>query len=737
MPAILRHNCTRMTSDAGERKSRARRSLVSRTLRFLRRRLIAFSGPRVDSVQEIPEDRFLRLLNFQPAIAAQESAAGPDVPTLIRHLGHRVSEHWPPVPRVLTDLRLDMSTMTDAEIVERATDALSGDLHPSGVKPLTMEDGRIDWSSNPTKSREWLLMLHRHAWWALWGEAYQRTGDEKFAKAFIDQLTDWIDRHPLPQHKAEHVESWRLMEAGLRIRVSWLPAFACFFGSPSFNDSVKMKMLRALYDHGQFLSRFFTNRNHLVRESNGLLALALCFPEFDKSAEWLEQALQRLDRELQAQVNADGSHIEMSVGYQWLTIDEFEVTRSLLREHSLALPGADLDRTLGTMYAFLASVIRPDRTFPQLNDGFILWDAARLTTAGKETGLQDVEYIGSGGKTGRQPLFQSKSFPNAGIHVMRSDWSDNARYLIADTGPYGGPHGHEDKLSFELFAFGAPFVVDPGSYTYEKNDPYRAYFVGSHGHNTVLVDGKSQIRRWNQHHMTPAVQNGHHGVWSSGEEVDFASGRYDEGYAPFALTKTDDMRADFDVVHERNFIFVRPDYWVIVDYLRASEIHEYDFLFHLAPDVSVKELSDARALLRSGRNDTGLIIQSISDEALSARVVDGSEAPIQGWYSSDHHVKCAAPTVVFRASGSDTLCVAWLLYPLPSTASVGDIAVDRKADSEKDLLEFNLSRGQAIDSFSVPRQIPAGARSSGPNIVFRRDGRQRWSTGSVSVIGSE
>ena len=76
---------------------------------------------------------------------------------------------------------------------------------------------------------------------------------------------------------------------------------------------------------------------------------------------------------------------------------------------------------------------------------------------------------------------------------MRSDWTEDARWLIFDTGPYGGPHGHEDKLSFELFAYGAPFIVDPGSYTYNRSDPYREYFVGSQGHNTVLVDNKSQV----------------------------------------------------------------------------------------------------------------------------------------------------------------------------------------------------------------------------------------------------
>ena len=33
-------------------------------------------------------------------------------------------------------------------------------------------------------------------WWPLWGAAYQRTGDEKYARAFVAQLLDWIDKQP-------------------------------------------------------------------------------------------------------------------------------------------------------------------------------------------------------------------------------------------------------------------------------------------------------------------------------------------------------------------------------------------------------------------------------------------------------------------------------------------------------------------------------------------------------------
>jgi uncharacterized heparinase superfamily protein len=695
------------------------KKLASRALKYILRALKRHFGRRVNSVQLTTDAEFLRLLRSQTGIDS--------VPALLQHFRGRIAEQWPNLPNALTDLRIDLSRMTDKEIVERADGALEGDLHPSGVRPRITSEGRLDWASNPANSREWLLMIHRHAWWALWGAAYRKTGDEKYAEAFVAQLSDWIEQHPLPPQRSEHLESWRLMEAGLRMRVSWIPAFACFFNAPAFTDSTKLKMLRSIYDHGQFLHQFHTNRNHLVRESNGLVAVGLCFPEFAKSREWVERGLNRLDQELRAQVNADGSHIEMSVGYQWLAIDEFEVTRSLLSQYDRQLPTSDIAEILHKMYAFLASVIRPDRSFPQLNDGFILWDARRLEIAGRTFGWDDVEYSGSGGKSGSQPGFCSKSFPNAGLHVMRSDWTSSARYLISDTGPYGGPHGHEDKLSFELFAYGAPFIVDPGSYTYEKRDKYRSYFVGSQGHNTVLVDQRSQIRRWDAMHMNPEAQDVSHGYWRSDDEFDFASGTYSEGYAPFSLVSPEDKRVDNDVTHQRDFVFAKPDYWILVDYLAADNPHDYSFVFHLAPDMQIEHRTGSSALLRSRLNGAQLIMRAFTVQEIDSDVIEGQESPIQGWYSEDHHRKCPSPTLIFEVGQSSSAIVAWVLYPLRPDVDAGQIGISAVSGPDSSRLEFKVQSDDKIDSISILNGATARS-SAGPGstsiITIARDGEE-------------
>ena len=650
-------------------------------------------GPSVRSVQRLDETAFLRLLIDA---AGRQGAAG-----LLHQIGQRVVADWPDIPDEITDLRIDLSAMTDDEIVRRADAALDGDLHPSGVRPRLTDQGDLDWAHNPAESREWLLMLHRHGWWSLWGAAYQGTSDEKYARAFVAQMLDWIEKNPMPKFKSEGSCSWRLMEAGLRMRISWIPCFGCFFESEAFTDAAKLKMLRAFYDHGQFLNTFFTNRNHLVRESNGLLALALTFNEFEDSAQWVDSATRRLALELRSQVNADGSHLEMSVGYQWLTVIEFEVTRALLRRGGRESAIDNLDAALRKMYELLGAVIRPDGTFPQLNDGFLLWGADRLAETARQRGWDDIVYAASAGESGSPPDYCSRSFPNAGLHIMRSDWTKDARYLVADTGPYGGPHGHEDKLSFELAAHGAQFIVDPGSYTYSRGDPFREYFVGSQGHNTVLVDDCSQVRRWNERYMTPEVEDIVHGAWRCDGELDAASGHYDEGYAEFAIRRPADATIISGVTHQRDFVFAKPDYWVVADRLVSSDTRDFRFLFHLAPDAVVEELSGTAGLIRSSSNGARLVIRALTDHGMSSE-------EIVGWYSADHHKKCEAPVLSFAVAKASSAFVAWILYPLPPGADAADISATLEHGSGATGKTIRVQRGGDSDVIRLPSGVSTG-----------------------------
>ncbi|MEA3410766.1 MAG: alginate lyase family protein [Pseudomonadota bacterium] len=429
--------------------------------------------------------------------------------------------------------------------------------------------------------------------------------------------------------------------------------------------------------------------NHLLREQNGLATACSVFPEIRGAADWREAALSTLNEELRKQVNDDGSHVELSTGYQWLVIDEFEKTYDLLKRFGLSLPRDNLQDWLGRMCLFLACMLRPDGTLPQINDGFILWQADRLAALGEKLGREDVVYLATGGRSGSRPDQASIGFRNAGLHVMRDGWDGKGHYLLFDAGRYGGPHGHEDKLSIEVSAFATPLIVDTGSYTYERTDPFRNYFVGSQGHNTVLVDGLSQVRRWDPANLAHALSQGGDAIWKSHERYDLVRAAYDSGYGEFEIKRPQGAMIEHDVTHERTVVFVKPDYWVIFDVLTAAQPHDYQVLFHAPPEVRIRVPAPGQAIFESGATGAGLALLHLGGEATNSKVVNGEHDPVQGWYSPDHHHKQAADTLIFETSSSGAAVLVTVLYPLARGSGVQEVGVD--------WVEVTGSTGRAVE----------------------------------------
>ena len=315
------------------------------------------------------------------------------------------------------------------------------------------------------------------------------------------------------------------------------------------------------------------------------------------------------------------------------------------------------------MYELLVYVIRPDGTFPEINDGFLRWNYHRLVKAAKKFERSDFLFVGSDGKAGVAPAHCSKAFEDAGWYVMRSGWSADARYLFFDAGPHGGHHGHEDKLSIEVYAFGQSFIVDSGSYTYEKEDPYRAYFVSSQGHNTVLVNGLSQVRRWVNEAPYDLNRPGSFATWISNESCDYVSSCYSGGYAVFGLDGLKKRDIVKDVKHTRQVFFVKPDYWVLVDEINASRPYSYEILFHAPPGVNVKEVGNKQVILSKSDDRPGLRIIPIDPGIVEVNWISGAVAPIQGWFSLDHLQKTQSNVVIYSCSNKESAILITVLYP--------------------------------------------------------------------------
>ncbi|MDA0837626.1 MAG: heparinase II/III-family protein, partial [Planctomycetota bacterium] len=200
-------------------------------------------------------------------------------------------------------------------------------------------------------------------------------------------------------------------------------------------------------------------------------------------------------------------------------------------------------------------------------------------------------------------------------YAMRSDWSADARYLMVDGGPWGTTHRHMDKLSFELAAYGADFITDPGNTQYANNEPDARISMLNAGfmHNTITVDGVDEFVRDVSEFATDKP----------------LSNRWEVGKNHVVFSGTFDFRPHKDVQWERRILFVDRDYWLLQDVLtgEADEIEvEQNFQF----ERNIELLLRGEQAIAKAPNQARLVVVPL-DEILAAAVVTGEEMDRCTW----------------------------------------------------------------------------------------------------------
>jgi heparinase II/III-like protein/alginate lyase len=171
----------------------------------------------------------------------------------------------------------------------------------------------------------------------------------------------------------------------------------------------------------------------------------------------------------------------------------------------------------------------------------------------------------------------SKVFPGAGHAILRTNGPGKLSAAMT-FGPYGGFHGHFDKLSFVLFSHGKEQAVDPGR---AKSQAYRLpihtqWYKSTAGHNAVLVDGKDQK-----------------GV--TGKLLSFAANDSCAGVAV-------DAGPVFADVEHRRCLILTERYLVVVDTLESTDgtSHTFDWIYHNAGTGIACDLPAGEAKLGTG-----------------------------------------------------------------------------------------------------------------------------------------
>ena len=154
--------------------------------------------------------------------------------------------------------------------LREAEQVTSGVIDLLGVRHQ-FENGRIDWSFNPTRHHadkpftvQWEYHLNQMRIWPPLARAYQRTGEERFARAWVSQLRSWIGDCPYdPESRKSHQSChWEMLVTGYRMKESWPVALDAFILSPAVLDDDLVDLAKLVVEHARHLRRHHTKRGN-------------------------------------------------------------------------------------------------------------------------------------------------------------------------------------------------------------------------------------------------------------------------------------------------------------------------------------------------------------------------------------------------------------------------------------------------------------------------------------------
>lgn len=389
----------------------------------------------------------------------------------------------------------------------------------------------IDWAADPAGDIEWVAAMYRFYWLADLEQAYVLTGDDQYARLFVDLTTDWIRKHPLEVSLYEDHPVYGVAQGGYWRGYAWLDlqtgiratnicrCFRTFIHASAVTPDFLALLMASLYDHQVKTEHMPMGdiHNKAVFEQRGFFNVLHTFPEFKDKERWMDIAMRITHETLIAQTTTDGVQREWCGGYHLGVYRDALEIMGRVEDLGRRMP-ADYQERVYRMADHIFGIATPELAFPMFGDtarsipssnkreAFALYPVLMEAT-GK---FHDPKFKALAQLDRKQlPANGSVAFTEAGLYALRNGWDTKQVYMSVHCSPPAiSGHDTADNGTFELYAFGRWLMPDSGFYTYGHDKEARAWHRQTRIHATLTVDGKD----------TNIM--GNHRLWRSDEKGD-------------------------------------------------------------------------------------------------------------------------------------------------------------------------------------------------------------------------
>lgn len=488
----------------------------------------------------------------------------------------------------------------------------------------------------------------------------------------FEQLASFARANPL--HQGPHWAGEQ--EAGIRTAMLSFTLYA--LKNSGCLDGSRVRLLWLLISAGAEYclnhinyARYCVYNNHLIGGALGLYMAGLLVPVHIRAPIWKKKGRRILLDCLKRQWYEDGGYIQPSHNYHRLAWGYLLWALRLAEiDHDPVLK-KEILAGMAPAFKLLISMV-DDRTgrLPNWgpNDGACFVPLTNCDYADFRPLLASLSYalyrkspFGPGpwdemlfwlwgpealGRSYEPPEATNTSYPKAGLHLLVQPKSK----AVLRCGPVLSRFGQQaDQLHLDVWHEGENVLPDAGSYLYHSQK-YHEWFRSTSAHNTVVIDGKSQMEPYRKFLFLkwpkvkcfnlPKPPPGIH-KWILGGH---------DGY----------LRLPGKVLHYRLVCDMNDDRWLVVDLLKALETDReiaVDQCWHF-PD---------RPIIRKDRQ-AGIVLPLFEyglawSGSLQVDLRRASHVPLDGWSSRYYGHKAPSPTIHLTREFKAETMIATVIGP--------------------------------------------------------------------------